>query len=297
MSPQREPWHDRRMDVRLITQDGIEERPVADLPALLAEEKALVWVDVPSCDPTAAKVLRDVFGFHPMAVADCVERNRVPKVHAYPDHVFVVLHAPERGDRGHVHYLELDQFVGQNYVVTVHGPLNPAVEPQAALRETGAVLARIRSGRLRPRTPFDLSHAIASALTRNQEAFRAGPQPRRRRTRVPAGRHRVLPDHPGHQGGPRRPGAKRGSQAPHRGQLHTERGGQEDLLVGGDPVRTGVGRHRVRDELRAHAGDEVAAELPGRAGGDGGLVVRAVPSLQTPRLAVSRRRVPGRSRG
>jgi Mg2+ and Co2+ transporter CorA len=159
------------MDVRLITDDGIEDRAVGDLPALLADEKALTWVDVPSCDPTAAKVLRDVFGFHPMAVADCVERNRVPKVHAYPDHVFVVLHAPERGDRGHVHYLELDQFIGENYLVTVHGPLNPAVEPQAALRETGAVLARIEQGRLRPRTPFDLAHAVASALTRNQEAY------------------------------------------------------------------------------------------------------------------------------
>jgi len=33
---------------------------------------------------------------------DCVARNHVAKVHAYPDHVFVVLHAPERGKSGHV---------------------------------------------------------------------------------------------------------------------------------------------------------------------------------------------------
>ena len=62
-------------------------------------------------------------------------------MHAYPDCVFVVLHAPERGDRGHVHYLELDQFIGHNYLVTVHGPNNPAVTAAAAHRETGAVLA------------------------------------------------------------------------------------------------------------------------------------------------------------
>ncbi|MGI8331973.1 hypothetical protein ACRYCC_18565 [Actinomadura scrupuli] len=36
----------------------------------------------------------------PLLIQDCVERNRVPKVHAYPDHVFVVLHAPERDERG-----------------------------------------------------------------------------------------------------------------------------------------------------------------------------------------------------
>jgi magnesium transporter len=33
---------------------------------------------------------------------DCVERNQVPKVHAYSDHVFLVLHAPERGQGGAV---------------------------------------------------------------------------------------------------------------------------------------------------------------------------------------------------
>lgn len=47
-------------------------------------------------------MLAGVFGFHPLAIRDCVARNHVAKVHAYPDHVFVVLHAPERGKSGHV---------------------------------------------------------------------------------------------------------------------------------------------------------------------------------------------------
>jgi magnesium transporter len=159
------------MDVHLVTAAGVEERPVEELPALLDRGDGLVWVDIPSCDSGAVRVLSDVFGFHPMAVQDCVERNRVPKVHAYADHVFVVLHAPERGDRGHVHYIELDQFVGRHYLVTVHGPVNPAVEPAVALRETRAVLSRIEAGRLRPATPFELSYAIVSALTRHQEDY------------------------------------------------------------------------------------------------------------------------------
>jgi magnesium transporter len=159
------------MDVRLVSGDGVEERPVEELAALLDRESGLVWVDIPHCDEQAVHVLSTVFGFHPMAIQDCVERNRVPKVHAYPDHVFVVLHAPERGERGHVHYLELDQFVGRRFLVTVHGPINPAVEPDAALRETREVLTRMRAGRLRPSTPFELSYAIVSALTRTQEAY------------------------------------------------------------------------------------------------------------------------------
>ena len=136
------------MDVRLVT-DG-ESRTVPDELAELLRRDTGFWVDIPSCDEDAVSVLSEVFGFHPMAVRACFERNRVPKVHGYPDHVFVVLHAPERGQRGHVHYIELDQFVGRNYLVTVHGPINPAVDPAVALRETSAVLTRIEAGRLRP---------------------------------------------------------------------------------------------------------------------------------------------------
>jgi len=168
------PWISEkvsRMDVRLVTGEGIEQRPVQELAALLDDGDGLVWVDIPSCDADAVRVLSEVFGFHPRAIQDCVERNRVPKMHAYPDHVLVVLHAPERGQRGHVHYIELDQLIGQNFLVTVHGPINPAVDPAVALRETRAVLARIETGRLRPGTPLELSYAIVSALTRHQEDY------------------------------------------------------------------------------------------------------------------------------
>jgi magnesium transporter len=113
----------------------------------------------------------EVFNFHPLAIKDALERNRVPKLHAYADHVFVVLHAPKLGRRGHVHYIELDQFIGRRYLVTVHGPINPAVDPAVALRQTSAVLARIKAGRLMPATGFELSYAVVSALTRDQEDF------------------------------------------------------------------------------------------------------------------------------
>jgi magnesium transporter len=159
------------MEVRLVTPEGVRQHPVEALKELLAGDQGLVWVDIPSCDPAAVEVLTDVFGFHPLAVRDCVERNRVPKVHVYPDHVFVVLHAPEQGKSGHVHYVELDQFIGPGYLVTVHGPINPAVDPAAAARETRAVLRRLEAGRLRPATSFELSYAVVSALARQQEAF------------------------------------------------------------------------------------------------------------------------------
>ncbi|WP_315095478.1 magnesium transporter CorA family protein [uncultured Cellulomonas sp.] len=159
------------MDVHLITGDGVHERAVADLPALLASGEGIVWVDVPTWDAQAADVLTRVFGLHPLAVHDCEVRNRLPKVHAYPDSLFLVLHAPERGEGGHVHHVELDRVIGPGYLVTVHGPVNPAVPLEVALRDTREVLERIRAGRLRPRTSFDVSHAIVSTLTRRMEKF------------------------------------------------------------------------------------------------------------------------------
>lgn len=142
----------------------VSEHELVELPALLTRTDGIVWVDVPTWDETAEATLTDVFGFHPLAIADCRERRQVPKVHVYADHVFVVLHAPSPGAAGHVHYVELDQFVGPNYLVTVHGPLNPAVDPDEALVEVRAALRRLSSGRFRPESPYEISYALVSAL-------------------------------------------------------------------------------------------------------------------------------------
>jgi Mg2+ and Co2+ transporter CorA len=159
------------MDVHLITEGGIEECGTDDLPELLERRQGLVWVDIPQMDADATRVLAEVFKFHPLAIQDCENRNIVPKVHVYADHVFLALHAPELGKGGHVHHLELDQFVGPGYLVTVHGPLDPDVVPGLEFRETGAVLKRIEAGRFRPERSFELSHAIGSAMTRHKEEF------------------------------------------------------------------------------------------------------------------------------
>jgi magnesium transporter len=156
------------MDVLVLSDGGVERHEPEELPGLLKREDALVWVDIPVCDAVSKQVLSDLFGFHSIAVRDCVERNHVSKFHVYADHVFSVLHAPQVGRRGHVHYVELDQFMGNNYLVTVHGPLNPVVDPEVALRDTRAVLRRIERGTFVPASPFELSHAIVTAMTRRE---------------------------------------------------------------------------------------------------------------------------------
>jgi magnesium transporter len=50
----------------------------------------------------------------------------------------------------------------------VHGPLNPKVPLESALRETQAVAARMDSGRLHPASPFGLTYAIVSSIARRE---------------------------------------------------------------------------------------------------------------------------------
>jgi Mg2+ and Co2+ transporter CorA len=75
------------------------------------------------------------------------------------------------GGAGHVHLLELDQIIGHHFLVTVHGPVIPAVEIAEALVETQGVLDRMQGGRFRPTTPVELSYAITSGVARRQSGL------------------------------------------------------------------------------------------------------------------------------
>jgi magnesium transporter len=161
------------MQLRLIDEAGVVEYPVTAAADLLNRADGVLWLDVPAWDEQAERLLRDVFGFHPLAIQDSAQRNHVPKTHVYRDHVFLVLHAPQTGAAGHVHYIELDQFIGDRYLVTIHGPLNPAADPAAARVEVDAVVKRLESGRLRPAHGYQLSSALASALAVRMSDFTA----------------------------------------------------------------------------------------------------------------------------
>jgi Mg2+ and Co2+ transporter CorA len=156
------------VDVYLIDESGLTRRAEEELPELLVADEGVVWVDIPQCRLFEADLLGRVFGFSEIALHDGVHRNHVSKILAYDDHVFTVLHAPQLGAHGHVHHIELDQFMGTNYLVTIHGPLNPEADPGVAFIDTNAVMERISEGTFRPKTAFELSSAIISVMTRRE---------------------------------------------------------------------------------------------------------------------------------
>ena len=160
------------MDVYLVSEFGAKPVPVEDLPVLLLDPTALVWVDIPRCDAHAALTLAETFGFHDIAIRDCVSATTSASCTCTTT-TSSRFAAPETGPQGHVHYVEIDQFLGPNYLVTVHGPLNEIVDPAIAELDTALVLRRIENGHLHP-FPFELSSAIVSSLTRREVDLVAG---------------------------------------------------------------------------------------------------------------------------
>lgn len=157
------------MEIRVVNAHGAGVISRQGLRGALDDPDTLVWIDVPVCDEEARSLLVHDLGFHLVAVREAATRQRMPKVHRYSDHVFVVLHVPMLGEGGHVHYVELDQFIGRQLLVTVHGPTNPAVPAWVPLRETRGVWERVSEGRFRPDTAIELSRAIVSAMSLEME--------------------------------------------------------------------------------------------------------------------------------
>jgi magnesium transporter len=158
------------MDVRFVDASGARPHDSDSVLSLLGRDDGFVWVDVQQWDDEADRLLAGL-GCHPLVLEACRQRNHVPTAHSYSDHYFVITHAPLEGENGHVHMLELDQIIGDRFLVTVHGPMNPVVDPSEALVETSAVRGRIEAGRFAPGTPAELSYALSSALARRQRAL------------------------------------------------------------------------------------------------------------------------------
>ena len=107
--------------------DKVEEGfTAADLPGLLAEKDSVIWVDLlgetPEQVEEARKLLLDVFRFHPLSVEDCIETRNQPKVEAFSDYIYIIIHGIKPGETGPTNFVtkELDAYLGPSYVLTFH---------------------------------------------------------------------------------------------------------------------------------------------------------------------------------
>ena len=156
------------MTVRLVSNGGVMEKSVEEIPVLLKREDGFVWLDVPQWTVEIDGLLAAELNLHPVAREYCRVRNHMPMVHGYRDHVFMVLHRPVVLGRGETRLVELDLFVGDRFLVTVHKRDEASVAAVEGVSEIEETVARIGAGRIAPRTPVELTHALVSLMALRQ---------------------------------------------------------------------------------------------------------------------------------
>jgi magnesium transporter len=128
-------------------------------PAAPGAQAGALWVDLDVSDPQRAAVLREVFGFHPLAVEDTGSPNSRVKAEEYDGYLFVIVRAvrfcEETEDPYDLETLNVCAFVGPGYVVTVHG--------EGAAAVNGLWEDPRRAAELLARGPARVMHAVVDA--------------------------------------------------------------------------------------------------------------------------------------
>jgi magnesium transporter len=85
---------------------------------VLEEPGAFVWLDIVAPKPEDFVLIQTEFAMHPLAIEDAIHSHQRPKIEAYGDSWFVIVHASSRNGNPLVLH-ELAIFIGHNFVVTV----------------------------------------------------------------------------------------------------------------------------------------------------------------------------------
>lgn len=122
----------------LVYREGAEQIEEgfdwAALPKLLADKKNLVWVDFFAQSEAdrieADDILLNVFKFHPLAVEDARETRNQPKIEAFNEYLFFIIHGVKPGETNPANFAtkELDGFLGKNFLVTYHQEVFRSIE-------------------------------------------------------------------------------------------------------------------------------------------------------------------------
>jgi len=108
----------------VVHRDGSEQVPFdrATVEGLLAG-RSFFWLDLDQPDEADFEILRDVFGFHPLAVEDSEHFDQRAKLDDYDDFIFIVVYgATPDGDQ----LVEVHCFYSGRFLITVHHDDCPA---------------------------------------------------------------------------------------------------------------------------------------------------------------------------
>jgi magnesium transporter len=125
------------LTVFILDGQGVVHTEPEQLPAAMRDPKCVIWVDMDRPTEDELALLDDVFGFHPLAIEDTIQYQQRPKIESYhhlgdvhsQGYFYMVIHGPDlRTFRERVRTKELDIFVSERYLVTIHEEQMMSVE-------------------------------------------------------------------------------------------------------------------------------------------------------------------------
>lgn len=103
------------------TKEFDSEVPVEDINEICKHKNKIIWVDINDPHSEDFDQLAEEFNFHPLAIEDCKHTHQRPKIETHQGYYFIVLYEAELvGPDDDLELRELNIFLGQNYLVTVH---------------------------------------------------------------------------------------------------------------------------------------------------------------------------------
>ncbi len=98
----------------------METPDIGELPRHLADRGRTIWVDLEDPNDEETGVLGGIFGFHILAVEDCIDDAYLPKLDRYDGYTYMIFHAADPEGRDRFQAQKVDVFVGPNFIVTHH---------------------------------------------------------------------------------------------------------------------------------------------------------------------------------
>jgi magnesium transporter len=118
----------------------------------LESKTGTLWVDIDTRDPAQTAVLSDVFRFHPLAIEDSLNPSSRVKIEEYSGFLILIVRTiafrEDTEDPYDIDTVNLTSFLGQNFLVTVHGDQTRPVDSTVELIHLKPELAQAGPARL-----------------------------------------------------------------------------------------------------------------------------------------------------
>ncbi len=113
-----------RSGKKTLEDSGIEKKME------VIEGERFSWIDLQNPDREYVEKLSKEYNLNALNIEDCLTKFEMPKLDAYDEHIFLILHFPPLvSSQVMPKYSQLSIFMGKDFLITVHqGDLKPLVD-------------------------------------------------------------------------------------------------------------------------------------------------------------------------